>query len=72
MRRLYFAALISLAAGLYAGGASADVHDSLAGRSAALTRAYLHTWSTNASAALAEVSQLYAPRGQLLWPAANP
>jgi hypothetical protein len=46
----------------YAGAASAEAQSSLAHRSADLTRSYLHTWSTNARAALADVPRVYAPQ----------
>ena len=62
MRPSYFAAAVLFVVGLHAGAASAEVDGSLAHRSADLTREYLHTWSTNARAALADVPRLYAPR----------
>jgi hypothetical protein len=43
---------------LQAGPALAEVEGELASR----TRSYLHTWSTNTRAALAEVPRIYAPR----------
>jgi len=60
LRRLSLATLVSF--GLCAGAASAEVGSSLAHRSADLTRSYLHTWSTNGRAALADVPRLYAPQ----------
>jgi len=62
LRTSYVAASLCFAFGLFAGAASAEVNPSLAHRSADLTQRYLHTWSTNARAALAEVPRLYAPR----------
>lgn len=62
MRRSYISVFIPLVACLYAGPASAEVNTDLAYRSADLTRAYLHTWSTNSRAALADVPRIYAPR----------
>jgi hypothetical protein len=48
---------------LFAGPASADLVDGpRATRSANLTKAYLHTWSTNTRAALADVPRIYAAR----------
>ena len=62
LRRSFIAGLLSFTVGLYAGAASAEVDSRLAHRSADLTRAYLHTWSTDARAAIADVRRLYAPR----------
>ena len=62
LRRLSLATLVSVVVGLCAGAASAEVGSSLAHRSADLTRSYLHTWSTNGRAALADVPRLYAPQ----------
>jgi hypothetical protein len=53
--RLYFIAAASLWA---VSPALAEAEGQLASR----TRSYLHTWSTNTSAALAEVPRIYAPR----------
>jgi hypothetical protein len=61
LRLLYIAVAISCCC-LPAGTASAEAEDARAQRSADLTRAYLHTWSTNARVALADVPRLYAPR----------
>ena len=62
LRRLSLTTLVSVIVGLCAGAASAEVGSSLAHRSADLTRSYLHTWSTNGRAALADVPRLYAPQ----------
>jgi hypothetical protein len=62
LRRLSVAIVVSFVVGLTAGAASAEVGSSLAHRSADLTRSYLHTWSTNGRAALADVPRLYAPQ----------
>jgi hypothetical protein len=62
LRRLSLATLVSFVVGLGTGAASAEVGSSLAHRSADLTRSYLHTWSTNGRAALADVPRLYAPQ----------
>jgi hypothetical protein len=61
LRSLYIANAV-LCFCLNAGTVSAEVENALAQRSADLTRGYLHTWSTNARAALADVPRLYAPR----------
>ena len=62
MRRSFIAGLLSFTFGMYAGAASAEVDALLAHRSADLTRAYLHTWSTDPQRAIADVRRLYAPR----------
>lgn len=62
LRRLSLTTLVSVIVGLCAGAASAEVGSSLAHRSADFTRSYLHRWSTNGRAALADVPRLYAPQ----------
>jgi hypothetical protein len=61
LRRLFIAGFLSFTAGLYAGAASAEVDSRLANRSADVTRAYLHTWSTDPRGAITDVRRLYAP-----------
>jgi hypothetical protein len=62
LRRSFITGLLLFGVGLYAGPASAEVPSRLAHRSADLTRTYLHTWSTDAEAAIADVRRLYASR----------
>jgi len=59
MRTAFFIVVLFF---IYAGPASADFEGRLATRSANLTRSYLHTWSTNTRAALANVPRIYAAR----------
>lgn len=62
MRGSYLLGAVSLTLCLYAGAVAADAESSLPARSADITRDYLHTWSTDARAALADVRRLYAER----------
>jgi hypothetical protein len=58
LRRSFIAAVSLWVLILQAGPALAEVEGELASR----TRSYLHTWSTNTRAALADVPRIYAPR----------
>jgi len=58
LRRALIAAASLCVLSLQAGPALAEVEGELASR----TRSYLHTWSTNTKAALADVPHIYAPR----------
>lgn len=62
MHKSFIAGFFSLGFGLSAGAASAEIDSGLAHRSADLTRSYLHTWSADTRAAIADVPRLYAPR----------
>jgi len=58
LRRSFIAAASLCVLSLQAGPALAEVEGELTSR----TRSYLHTWSTNTRAALADVPHIYAPR----------